>query len=254
MYGFSYALVYLGEQYIDSALAAVLFGAYPFFVAALSWWIYRAEKLSLIGWLGMTVGLAGVVVISYDSFQASADIFLGTILLVAGALAAAYGGVLHKNRFSQVDIVIAANVQMILGGLFLVLGAAVLEDWSSFHFTTEAVGSIVYLALCGSVIAFLGYYWLLKHTRLTVVSLIAFITPLVAILVGVVLGRGVAYAADRHRLGPDSGRCAFGGAETVTIVGWPTRCGSRDNDEASGYPTACCGSGGRRTRPHHKSW
>jgi drug/metabolite transporter (DMT)-like permease len=74
---------------------------------------------------------------------------------------------------------------MIFGGLFLVLGAVVLENWSSFHLTAEAVGSIVYLALAGSVIAFLGYYWLLKHTRLTVVSLIAFITPLVAMLAGV---------------------------------------------------------------------
>ena len=185
--GFSYALVYLGQQYIDSALGAVLFASYPFFVAALSWWKYRAEKLSVVGWLGMAIGFAGVVVISFDSFRASADIFLGTILLVFGALAAAYGGVIHKNRFTGVDIVIAANVQMIFGGLFLVLGAVVLEDWSNFHFTTKAIGSIVYLALCGSVVAFLGYYWLLKHTRLTVVSLIAFITPLVAMLVGVVL-------------------------------------------------------------------
>jgi drug/metabolite transporter (DMT)-like permease len=99
IYGFSYALVYLGQQRIDSALGAVLFASYPFFVAALSWWKYRAEKLSAVGWFGMAIGFAGVVVISVDSFQASSDIFLGTILLVLGSLAAAYGGVIHKNRF-----------------------------------------------------------------------------------------------------------------------------------------------------------
>jgi drug/metabolite transporter (DMT)-like permease len=185
MYFLSYALVYLGEQYIDSAACAVLFASYPFFVAALSWWKYRTERLGPVAWFGMAVGLAGVVVISIDSFQASADIFTGTVLVIGASLAAAYGAVIHKHRFSKVDIVIAANVQMIFGGLFLILGAVILEDWSSFSPTIEAVGSIVYLALAGTVIAFLGYYWLLRHMRLTVVALIAFITPLVAILIGV---------------------------------------------------------------------
>ena len=187
MYGLSYALVYVGQQYIDSATGAVLFAAYPFFVAALSWWKYRTEKLDSVAWLGMGIGLAGVVVISFDSFQASPDIFFGTVLLIASSLAAAYGAVIHKHKFSQVDIVVAANVQMIFGGLFLVIGALVLEKWSDFHVTATAVGSIVYLALAGTVVAFLGYYWLLRHLRLTVVALIAFITPLVAILIGVFL-------------------------------------------------------------------
>ncbi|MCX6833775.1 MAG: EamA family transporter [candidate division Zixibacteria bacterium] len=144
MYGLSYALVYVAEQYVYSATAAVLFASYPFFVVALSWWIYRTERLSL-----------------------------------------AYGIVLHKHRFGHVDIVVAANVQMIFGGLFLIAGALLLESWSDFHLTVKAIGSILYLALPGTVVTFLGYYWLLKRIRLTVVSLIAFITPLAAILIGV---------------------------------------------------------------------
>ncbi len=179
--------MYLGEQYIDSATCAVLFAAYPFFVAVLSWLKYRTERLGPIAWLGMAIGFAGVVLISYDSFQASPDIFFGTVLVVGAALAAAYGGVIHKHKFSQVDIVVAANVQMIFGGIFLVIGALLTEKWSDFHVTTAAVGSIIYLALAGTVIAFLGYYWLLRHMRLTVVALVAFITPLVAILIGVFL-------------------------------------------------------------------
>jgi len=184
MYGLSYALVYVAEQYVYSAAAAVLFASYPFFVAALSWWMYRTERLNLLAWIGMGLGFLGVVVISYDSLQTSGDLFLGTVLMVGAALLGAYGIVLHKHRFNHVDIVVAANVQMIFGGLFLVAGALVFEDWSDFNVTIEAVGSIVYLSLAGSVIAFLGYYWLLKRIRLTTVSLIAFITPFVAILIG----------------------------------------------------------------------
>ena len=185
MYGLSYALVYLAEQYIYSATAAVLFASYPFFVVVLSWWLYRTERLGWLAWVGMVLGFLGVVVISLDSLQISGDIFMGTVLMVAASLAAAYGIVLHKHRFAHVDIVVAANVQMILGALLLAGGALLFEDWTEFTVSAEAVGSILYLAFVGSVVAFLGYYWLLKRTRLTIVSLITFITPLMAILIGV---------------------------------------------------------------------
>ena len=185
MYGLSYALVYVAEQYVYSATAAVLFASYPFFVAALSWWMYRTERLSLMAWIGMALGFLGVVVISYDSLQTSGDLFMGTVFVIGASLASAYGIVRHKHRFSHIDIVVAANVQMIFGGLLLIAGALLLESWSDFHLTAKAIGSILYLALPGTVVTFLGYYWLLKRIRLTVVSLIAFITPLAAILIGV---------------------------------------------------------------------
>ena len=185
MYGLSYALVYLAERYVYSATAAVLFASYPFFVAALAWLLYRTERLSLAAWVGMALGFLGVVAISYDSLQTSGNLFMGTVFVIAASLAAAYGIVLHKHRFTHVDIVVAANVQMIFGGLFLIAGALLFESWSDFHVTVEAIGSILYLALPGTVVTFLGYYWLLKRIRLTVVSVIAFITPLVAILIGV---------------------------------------------------------------------
>jgi len=187
MYGLSYALVYLGQQHVNSATAAVLFASFPFFVAAFAWLKYRSEKLSPIAWLGMVLGFLGVVVISYDSLQTSDNLFVGTIFVAAAAMASAYGVVIHKHRFSDVNIVVAANVQMIFGGLFLVAGALLLESWSDFNVSLAAIGSIVYLALLGTVVTFLGYYYLLKRARVTVVSLIAFITPLLAILVGVLV-------------------------------------------------------------------
>ena len=65
------------------------------------------------------------------------------------------------------------------------LGALLFENASDFIVSTESVGSILYLAVFGSVIAFLCYYWLLARARAVTVSLIAFITPLVAIFIGV---------------------------------------------------------------------
>ncbi|MCP4686216.1 MAG: EamA family transporter, partial [bacterium] len=181
MYGASYALVYFAEQYINSALTAVLFGAYPFFVAILTWVRYQNEKLGLVAWLGMVVGFAGVVLISLDSVQTSEDMFLGVVLAVIAPFVAAWGIVIHKKHFTGENIVVASNVQMVFGGIPLVLAAVIFESWSDFNVTVESVGSIVYLATFGTVATFLGYYWLLRRIKLTTVSLVAFITPLVAI-------------------------------------------------------------------------
>ncbi len=187
MYGLSYAFVYFGQQFVNSATSAILFASFPFFVAVFSWSKYRKEKLSLKAWGGMALGFLGVGAISYDSLQTSNDIFLGTILVLMASASAAYGVVIHKQKHSDVNIVVAANVQMICGGLLLIVMALSLESWSDFTVTTATVGSIVYLAVFGTVVTFLGYYWLLKRTRVTVVSLIAFITPLIAILLGILL-------------------------------------------------------------------
>ena len=185
MYGASYALIYFAQLHISSALTAVLFAVFPFFVALLTWLRYKTEKLSPVAWLGMGAGFAGVVLISYDSMQTSEHVFLGTLLAVAGSFAAAYGIVIHKHHFADYNIVVAVNVQMVFGGVLLIAGALVFESFGDFQFTAGSIGTILYLAAFGTVATFLGYYWLLRRTKLVTVSLIAFITPLVAILIGV---------------------------------------------------------------------
>jgi drug/metabolite transporter (DMT)-like permease len=189
MYGLSYAFVYLAEQRINSSLAGVLFGVFPFFVALLMSLRYGTERLSLRAWLGMCGGFSGVILISYGSLQAGGDLFLGTLLAVAGAFAAAYGVVIHKQHFASGNIVVAATVQMVFGGLLLAVAAIILEPWYTFPFSPTTIGPIIYLALFGTVVAFLGYYWLLARARAVTVSLIAFVTPLIAILIGILYGQ-----------------------------------------------------------------
>lgn len=188
MYGLSYALIYFGELYINSALASVLFGSFPFFVAMLSHYYLPGEKrVSPLGWLGMVIGFSGVVLISYDSLQTSQHIFLGTMLTLVGSLASAVGLMFHKRHCEQTNIYVAAVVQMLFGGIFLLAGAILFEDVSRLNLSPLSIGSILYLAIFGTAIAFVGYYWLLTRMRTVTVSLIGFVTPLIAIMIGVML-------------------------------------------------------------------
>ena len=187
MFGMSYALVYFAQGWISSGLASLLFAAFPFFVGLLSKWLLPDEQLSGRGWIGLVIGFAGIVIISLDSLSLSGNLFLGTILGASAPLVSAYGMLLYKRQFGNEKLLPTLSIQMTAGGVPLLAMAVLFEDLSAFQVTWPAVGSILYLAIAGTVVTFLGYFWLLRRIRVAHASLIAFVTPLVAILIGVVL-------------------------------------------------------------------
>ena len=185
IYGGSYIFVYLGELYISSSLTSVLYSSFPFFVAILSTLVFKTEKLSRISWLGLILGFLGIITIFYDSLQFSGNLLIGCSLVLLSAFVASYGVIIHKKKFSFENIYISIALQMSFGLIPMILGALLFENLSDFNFTYKSVGAIIYLSLFGSVIAFLGYYWLLRHITAVKISQMEFITPIVAIFIGV---------------------------------------------------------------------
>lgn len=185
MYGANYALIYFAQVYISSSLTAVLFASFPFWVAALSTFRLNEHRVSALGWVGIAFGFCGVVLISYDQLKSSEDLFLGTILALVATFSAAHGLIIHKKYHSKVNIVVSASIQMLCGGVLVLIAAVIFEDWADFHISPASVGSILYLAFMGTIVAFLSYYWLLARMTAVSASLIAFITPVVAIFIGV---------------------------------------------------------------------
>jgi len=186
LYGLSYALLYFAQQYISSALASVLFATYPLFVSVLTLWLLRSEKLSLWIWLGLILGLVGVIVISSSYFGVYESLFWGSVTGAVAALVSALGTVLHKRWFAKDDIVVSAGIQMTFGFIPVIVAAMIFEDISSFVITPQSIGSLIYLSLLGSVVTFLGYYWLLARMHIVMVSSIGYITPAIAIFIGVI--------------------------------------------------------------------
>ena len=73
---------------------------------------------------------------------------------------------------------------MVIAGIFLTLLGFLMEDFSQLKFDSGAILSVLYLAVFGSIITFTSYYWLLKRINIVILSLIAFITPIVALMLG----------------------------------------------------------------------
>ncbi len=187
MYGLSYSLVYAAEVHISSSLTAVIFASFPFLIAIFSIFMLQEEKLSSRGWFGLAVGFLGIVVVFYDSLATSRFVFLGTVLAAFGAVASAYGTVYIRSRLQEEDIFVMSAVQMSLGAVIIILLAVLSEPLSDFKVTARSVGALSYLVVFGTVIAFLGYYYLLKKIQAIKVSQITYITPVIAVILGYIV-------------------------------------------------------------------
>jgi len=75
-------------------------------------------------------------------------------------------------------------IPMVIAGISMLVIAFFAEDLSMITFNDNAILSILYLAFFGSVITFTTFYWLIKRINLVILSLLAFITPIVALILG----------------------------------------------------------------------
>jgi drug/metabolite transporter (DMT)-like permease len=185
----NYALVFWGEQYISSGLAALLSATVPLFGLPLAHWYLASEPLTWSRIGGVLLGLLGVAVVFSGELETGGQLALwASAGIVVAALASAQAGVLIKARGTHIEPSVLAGVQMAGGCIPLLVGGMVLEGSPlNFHWTTLALASLAYLTILGSVIAFLMYYWLIRHTAVTGVLMIPLVTPLVAVLAGVAL-------------------------------------------------------------------
>ena len=75
-------------------------------------------------------------------------------------------------------------VPMVISAVGFILLGIFFEDFSANKFDMAGVGSVVYLGVFGSIVAFTSYYWLLKRVSVLMMSLVAFITPILALVLG----------------------------------------------------------------------
>src|SRR6266850_305920 len=188
-FSFNYGLVFWGEQYISSGLAALLQSTLPAFGLIIAHFYLPRERMTLPRMAGVLLGVVGVGVIFSNQLQVSGPRALwGSAALVLSAFCAAYANVLVKAYGLNLQPSVLAAGQMFFGLIPLLLIGIPLEgNPLKFHWTRMAIAALFYLAIVGSVIAFLLYYWLVQNMDVTNTMLIALVTPVVAVTLGVLV-------------------------------------------------------------------
>lgn len=180
-----FGLVYWAEQFVPSGLASVLFAVYPFFVAVFSFYRIPNDTIGKLKTFGMSLGFFGIIVIFSDSFTADfSNLFLGMIAVALSGVIQAWMAVTIKKSGKHLNALSMNFIPMLIAGFSGLVFGLLTEDLSKIKIDETAITSVLYLAFFGSVVTFTSFYWLMKKINVVLLSLIAFITPIVALILG----------------------------------------------------------------------
>jgi drug/metabolite transporter (DMT)-like permease len=182
-------LITVGEQYVASGVASILVAATPLWMALLEMLWPWGERLRAQGWLGLLIGLSGVLLLMAPGLRQQANLLpdAGALLVLGSSLAWSVGSViLRYRRVRSVHLTVAAY-QMLVGGTGLFLIGLLWGEGQELdrgRFTFQGVYAFFHLLVFGSLVGFVAYNWLLGHVPATLAGTYAYVNPLVAIVVG----------------------------------------------------------------------
>jgi drug/metabolite transporter (DMT)-like permease len=182
----SYGAVYWSEQWLPSGLAAILFAIFPLLVAGLARFILPGERLTPRAWSGIVLGFLGVAAIHAEDLAAlgGEQVRTAAFWILLSPLSSALANVLSKRWGAGLHPLTLTAIPMAIGTVGLGAVAMWLERDAAVRYDTTSIACLVYLALIGSVVTFGVYFWLLARLPATKLSLIAYGTPVVAVLIG----------------------------------------------------------------------
>jgi drug/metabolite transporter (DMT)-like permease len=192
LFCFQYALIYWAEQTVPSGLAAVLFATLPIFTALNAAYLFKIERFSSVNVAGLLIGFLGVVLIYWSEvIHAAHAPPLGVAALIVAVIPVSCALVFAKRYTHDIPPLATVGPGQLIGGTLLWVIALVVERGKPVHFTPVSAGALAYLIVFGSCIVFLAYFTLLKRMPVTRLSLLTYVTPVVAVILGNVVAHEV---------------------------------------------------------------
>ena len=184
-FGVSYGIVYWTETVLPSGLVAVLWGVFPMLMAVCGHLFLPGERLHGVQWLGFVGGFAGLVLLFFTDLQEfGPEGVPAAMILLISPVASAIGTTAVKRVAAATNSALLNRNSMLLGAVLLLAVGAVTERDARIEWTSVAVFSVAYLSVAGTVMTFGIYFWLLRYADAYRLSLIAYVTPVVALFLG----------------------------------------------------------------------
>ncbi|MFM8833944.1 MAG: DMT family transporter [Cytophagales bacterium] len=180
------SMVGWAEMYISSGVAAIICSMMPIWTVLINVFFTKDEQPNGLIVLGLVTGLTGIILIFGEHLSefSNSNYLLGIVLTFAANLCWAIGSIWIKKKNSNSNPFLNAGLQMLFGGIFLMPFTLLLDDYSRINWNAPVVYSLAYMSLVGSVAAYACYSYAIKKLPMTLVSLYAYINPIVAVLLG----------------------------------------------------------------------
>lgn len=193
-----YGLMFVAQQWVPSGLAAILFATFPIWIAVLSRFFLPGERLTPARIASALVGVAGVAVLEaprLGDVSGSGLLAAGSALIVLASMVVAAANVLARRHILEISPLALTTAQSAVAGAVLLAAALVAELGRPVAVTPSAVASVLYLAVFGSGLTYLGLYWLMPRIPIAALGTIPLVDTTVAVLLGAsVLGEPVGWS------------------------------------------------------------
>ncbi len=183
-----YGLFYMGLNLVPSAIASVIIGAGPLFVALMAHFTMRGDRLSARTVIAVVLGVAGVAVTSLsgaDLAQGGTLIYEGIALLLASNLVGSYTNIMVAKKGGAISSVVLTMVANFAGGALLLFVSLFVEPLDALHaaLPMEFYLALVWLAIIPAAGFSIWYYLLsLPGVKVSELNIWKFLIPIVGVL------------------------------------------------------------------------
>ncbi|KQN62907.1 drug/metabolite exporter YedA [Erwinia sp. E602] len=168
------------HQHVPSGLAALMVATVPLFAMCFSRLFGIPTRW--IEWLGIAVGLAGIILLNSSGHLAGNP--WGAVIILIGSMTWAFGSV-WGSRIVLPNGMMAGAVEMLAAGAVLLIASTISGEQLTQKPALSGFLSLGYLALFGSVIAINAYMFLIRNVSPAVATSYAYVNPVVAVLLGI---------------------------------------------------------------------
>lgn len=185
-----FTLFVWAQRHIDSSMAAVLNATMPFFTIILAAIFLSDEKINRFKLLGVPVGIIGTAILIGPNLQASSAMsVLGQLAALLATFLYAVSSV-YARRFKEwglSPIMIAAGQVTMAAIMLLPLTLSIEQPWTLPLPPAEAIYALIGITLLSTVLSYILYFKLIASAGATNASLVTFLNPVTAIILGTLL-------------------------------------------------------------------
>jgi drug/metabolite transporter (DMT)-like permease len=180
------SVLFITEQKVPIGLTSLIIASIPLWVLLLQ--LAAREKPDLVSTIGLVVGFVGIVLLVHPGSDTGP---LGYLLLtVLAAFMWALGSFLSPRMQVPRDALVATGYEMLAGGVVLTMIGSIAYSPSELDpssWSGRSVFGLVYLIVFGSLLGYSAYVWLLANAPIAKVSTYAYVNPVIAIALGVIV-------------------------------------------------------------------
>lgn len=176
--------VYWGSQYIPSGLISVIFGLTPIVTGVIAAIWLQERSLTTSKLAGIFLGIVGLIIIFGTGVELSEGAVYGIAAVLLAVILHSVSAVWVKSISARLPALEVTNGGLLIAApLYLVTWLLFSDGWPE-DISTRTALSISYLAVFGSVLGFIMYFYVLKHIDASRVALVTLLTPVLALLLG----------------------------------------------------------------------